>query len=334
MNNNITPLTPDLNVQTPDLSIMSTSLSTLNNHMVTASVLYSKTLYLSHLYERFKRLNQLIVVERQRLGESCARLRIDIESRTVTLREYDQELSDTKKTDDIREIQKERAQTLMNAINLASTEADRLANALSEMKETINRSQTLEFQKNLERDLTQNSSGIDGTHTRLAALKEERRVLSDAIDAIESKGFASIARDTLLTAEKVIALGLQPPQIAVVSLAIEQMKATLEYGAEGISFIALIKRRDSLRERIERQFEQLAQREKEKLALVQRIELIGCLHTVDDQRAIYTEQYQKIVQTIESFVAINKAIASDDKERSTRFISSGLQLTSYLQVIR
>ncbi|MBI6856042.1 alpha-xenorhabdolysin family binary toxin subunit B [Pseudomonas cichorii] len=331
---NITSLATPLNIQTPDLALMSTSLNIMNNNLVTADVLYSKTLYLNNLYERFKRINKTIMVERQRLGESSARLRIEIESRTVILREYEQELNAAKDQADISEIQEERAHILTSSITMIGTEANRLANVLSEMKEAFDRQQTLDFQKGLEKDVIQKTGRIEATTNQLATIQEERRVLSEAIDAIESKGFETIAKDTLLTAEKVIALGLQPPQIAVVTLAIEQMKATLEYGAEGLNFIALIKRRDSLRERIEKLFEELAQREQEKLALAQRIELIECFHTMDDQRSVYVEQYQKIVQTVESFVALNKALAADDEERSARFIRSGLQLTSYLQPIR
>nr|WP_260408818.1 alpha-xenorhabdolysin family binary toxin subunit B [Pseudomonas cichorii] len=332
--NNVTAIDTQLNIQTPDMSIMSASLNTLNTTLVSADVLYAKTLYLSNLYERFKRINKVIVIERQRLGETSARLIIDIQSKTGVLREYDQELNETENPDDIRDIQEERANALQQTINLVRNEAGRMANVLSDMKENVNRPQTLEFLNSLEKDVIQGTARVNDITTRLTALKEERRVLSEAIDAIESKGLANIAKDTLLSAEKIAALGLQPPQTAVIALAIEQMKATLEYGAEGLTFIALIKRRDSLRERIERMLEQLAQREKEKLALVQRVELIGCFHTMDDQRSAYAEQYQKIVQTIDHFVALNKVIATDDKERSARLISSGLQLVNYLQAIR
>ncbi|RMQ40105.1 hypothetical protein ALQ04_03633 [Pseudomonas cichorii] len=334
MTTTITPLDNSLNIKAPDVQVMSSNLGSMNSTLVTADVLYAKTLYLPNLYARFKRINNTMVIEHQRLGGACMRLMRDIESRIELLRKYDQELIETNDQTDVDDIQTERAYTLKNAMSMASAEALKLANALSAMKEAANRQQTLEFKKSLEQDVIRATAGLDETRTRLAGLQEERRVLSEAIDAIESKGFANIARDTLLTAEKIIALGLQPPQIAVITLAIEQMKATLEQGAEGINFIGLLKRRDSLRERIDKLFEQLSQREKEKQALAQRIELIECFHAMDDQRTLYVEQYQKVAQAVDSFIAINQAVAADDKQRSARFVSAGLQMVSYLQPIR
>ncbi|MFJ4144059.1 alpha-xenorhabdolysin family binary toxin subunit B [Pseudomonas sp. NPDC089734] len=334
MNGTITSIGTALNVQAPDLSIMSTSLASMNNSMISADILYAKTLYLPNVYERFKRINKTVVIERQRLGEYCARLAIDVDSKISLLRKYEQELRESTDPDEISDIQAECAYTLKSAMGTAGNEAYKLANALREMKEPVNRQQTQGFKTSIEQDIVKVTTNIDDTLVRLTGLKEERRVLSAAIDAIESKGFANIARDTLLTAEKVVALGVQPPQMEVIALAIEQMKATLEYGAEGINFIGMIKRRDSLRERVDKLSEQLAQKEKEKLGLAQRVELIGYFHTMDDQRSLYLEQYKKIVDTVDSFLAINKAGAADDEERNTRFISSGLQLTAYLRPIR
>ncbi|GFM89227.1 hypothetical protein PSCICO_46260 [Pseudomonas cichorii] len=330
----MTTLDTPLNIKTPDLLIMINSQSALSSKLVTADVLYAKTYYLPAIYERFKRINNAIVIEHQRLGAACMRLMLDIESRIAQLRKYDQELGETMDQGEIKDIQAERTLALKNAMALASAESVKLANALSGMTEASNRQQTREFQASLEQDVLRATTGINEANTTLASVREERRVLSEAIDAIESKGFASIAKDTLLTAEKVIALGVQPPQIAVITLAIEQMKATLDYGNEGINFIAMIKRRDSLRERIDKLFEQLTQREKEKLALTQRIELIECFNTMDDQRTLYVEQYQKIAQTIDSFLAANQAAAQDENAFRRRFISYGLQLASYLRPIR
>ncbi|MBX8496044.1 alpha-xenorhabdolysin family binary toxin subunit B [Pseudomonas cichorii] len=334
MTTSISAIDTPLNIKTPDLLAMSASQNALSSKLVIADVLYSKTAYLPNIYQRFKRINNAVIVERQRLGGACMKLKIDIESRIAQLRKYDQELAETKDQDDLNDIQAERAYTLKNAMTVASTEAVKQANALNEMKEASGRQQTQEFQTSLEQDVLKATTGINDTNTLLASLQEERRVLTEAIDAIESKGFASIAKDTLLTAEKVIALGVQPPQIAVITLAIEQMKATLEYGAEGINFISMIKRRDSMRERIDKLFEKVTQKEKDKQALTQRIELITCFHAMDDQRTLYVEQYQKIAQTIDSFLAINQAAALDEKELSRRFINTGLQLASYLQPIR
>ncbi|MBX8486654.1 alpha-xenorhabdolysin family binary toxin subunit B [Pseudomonas cichorii] len=334
MTTSISAIDTPLNIKTPDLLAMSASQNALSSKLVIADVLYSKTAYLPNIYQRFKRINNAVIVERQRLGGACMKLKIDIESRIAQLRKYDQELAETKDQDDLNDIQAERAYTLKNAMTVASTEAVKQANALNEMKEASGRQQTQEFQTSLEQDVLKATTGINDTNTLLASLQEERRVLTEAIDAIESKGFASIAKDTLLTAEKVIALGVQPPQIAVITLAIEQMKATLEYGAEGINFISMIKRRDGMRERIDKLFEKVTQKEKDKQALTQRIELITCFHAMDDQRTLYVEQYQKIAQTIDSFLAINQAAALDEKEFSRRFINTGLQLASYLQPIR
>ncbi|MBX8575673.1 alpha-xenorhabdolysin family binary toxin subunit B [Pseudomonas cichorii] len=334
MTTSISAIDTPLNIKTPDLLAMSASQNALSSKLVIADVLYSKTAYLPNIYQRFKRINNAVIVERQRLGGACMKLKIDIESRIAQLRKYDQELAETKDQDDLNDIQAERAYTLKNAMTVASTEAVKQANALNEMKEASGRQQTQEFQTSLEQDVLKATTGINDTNTLLASLQEERRVLTEAIDAIESKGFASIAKDTLLTAEKVIALGVQPPQIAVITLAIEQMKATLEYGAEGINFISMTKRRDGMRERIDKLFEKVTQKEKDKQALTQRIELITCFHAMDDQRTLYVEQYQKIAQTIDSFLAINQAAALDEKEFSRRFINTGLQLASYLQPIR
>ncbi|POY78797.1 hypothetical protein BKM09_007785 [Pseudomonas amygdali pv. morsprunorum] len=96
------------------------------------------------------------------------------------------------------------------------------------MAQGIDRQQIAEFGQSLQGDMANAGTRLDVLHTTLARLNEERQVLSTAIDALESKGATSIAKDTLINADKVLSLGMQPPELAVIMLALEQMKATLD----------------------------------------------------------------------------------------------------------
>lgn len=330
MKNTLTLNDTAFSAQVPDRAVMTRSLQLMRNSLVKADLLFAKTQYLPNLYEKLTRLNILAVTEQQRLGEHAERLLIDIESKTALLRQYAQSSATPMDAEDLEDIE---AQCQRLVSNVTAT-ADQLASAVSAMTQGIDRQQTAEFVQSLEGDIAKTGIELDASHTSLATLKDERQVLSSAIDALESKGLASIAKDTLITAEKVLSLGMQPPQLAVIMLALEQMKATLENGAAGINLIAMIKRRDGFRERINALSQQLASLDKDKMGFAQRIELLECFNAFDEQRAAYVEQYQKIKNTLDSFLDINTTGTSDDSQRSMRLIESGRQLIGYLNRIR
>jgi predicted nucleic acid-binding Zn-ribbon protein len=334
MNTQVTSLDTPLAVQIPDVVSMSNNQGAMMRSLSTAEVLFSKTRYLPNLHDRYKRLNGIVSTERQRLRGACAKMAIDIEFSIGKLREYDQESRETTEQDHLDELQAARQRTLSGNLTALNGEAIKLQDTLRKLNQSIDRNATEDFRKSLQQDIASVTVRLDAAKTQLTSLTEARRVASEAIAALESKGFAEIAKDTLLTAEKVIALGLQPPQIAVITLAVEQLKETLEFATASINYLGLVKQRDSLRGRIDALNEQLLPLEKEKLDLSQRLELIACFHAMDDQRSAYAQQYQKIVQTVDSFVALNTSATTEDQQATRRFISSGLQMVSYLQLIR
>ncbi|KPB16812.1 Methyl-accepting chemotaxis protein [Pseudomonas savastanoi pv. nerii] len=330
MKNTFTPNDTAFTGQVPDRDIMTRSLHLMRNSLIKADLLFAKTQYLPNLYEKLTRLNTLAVTEQHHLGEHAERLIIDIESKTALLRQYAQPSATPIDAEELKDIDVQ----CQRLVNNATATAQQLASALSGMTQGIDRQQTAEFGQSLQGDMANAGTRLDVLHTTLAKLNEERQVLSTAIDALESKGATSIAKDTLITADKVLSLGMQPPELAVIMLALEQMKATLEKGEAGINLIAMIKRRDGFRERINALSQQLAGMDKEKMALAQRIELIECFNAFDEQRAAYVEQYQKIKNTLDSFLVVNTKGASDDRQRSMRLIESGQQLIGYLNRIR
>lgn len=334
MNTTTAPRNVPLVTLAPDTSAMATSLNLMNDSLFKADVLFASTRYLPHLYEKFKRLNTVVITEQQQLAEHCARVVINVESNIPLLRACNLQLNSNKDPEENAELQAERSHLLKASLSLVSAEGHQLNKALSLMTANHDRQQTQKFQQSLSNDAVGATANNAVMAAELVRLTEERRVLSGAIAAIESKGLAGIAKDTVITAQSVMALGMQPPEMALITLALEHMKATIEQGAEGINLIAMFKRRDGLRLRFDTLTATLTEAEKSRLELLQRIELIGHFHAMDEQCAVYAEHYRKIVKTLENFTALNDAPASDDQQRSTRLIDSGLQLVAYLTLIR
>lgn len=334
MTNTITPIDVPFNVYPVDLTIMKSSLEAMGIEQVKADDLYSKTSYLPALYAKFDTLTAALKREKQRLREYSARMCINIQSAVEELRTCTRELGEDSIPDDLANAGVICTRLQTNALKTTRAEVIKLQQALTVMSVDLNRTQTQAFQATLEQDIAKVGVLITDTKAQLEKLDAERQVLTDAIDALESPGLAGIAKDTALTAQKLLELGVLPPQIEIIKLAIDQMTATVETAVAGFNFLALIEQRNVLRTRINTLREGMAAKGREVLELSQRVELIGCFHALEGHRAIYVEQYSAVEKTVAGFIALNGAVATDDSQRDQRFISSGLRLVDYLQPLR
>ncbi|MEB0094562.1 alpha-xenorhabdolysin family binary toxin subunit B, partial [Pseudomonas sp. CCI4.2] len=55
----------------------------------------------------------------------------------------------------------------------------------------------------------------------------QRKVFTNALATLEAVGLMSFGEDAILTAEKIAGMGMQPPIMALVQMALDQMKKTL-----------------------------------------------------------------------------------------------------------
>ena len=93
------------------------------------------------------------------------------------------------------------------------------------------------------------------------------------------------------------------PHIAVILLAINQMKETIGTIGEGIRYKDMVKQRDALVSKITDQSTSIASKQKQIVALKGKIQFIDTLHTIDDLLKIYSNEYQHVIDNFESFTA-------------------------------
>ena len=334
MNSNITPIDTTLNAKPVDISVMRHSLDAMRNEQVKADVAYMKTAYLPDTYEKFKRLNLTLGLEHQRLGEYSTRLIIDISATIDELRVWNAKLNTPGNPDELEDAKLSLTRIFAKMLKTASAEARKLHSGRDAIGEIFDGRQAQDFLTSLEVDIARLAVSRSEQDAQLVILDGKRTVLSEAIDALESTGFATVAKETLLTGEKILALGLQPPQIALITLAIEQLKATVDGAVVGFNFLSLVKQRDTLRIRINKLNQEKVETGREQLSLTQRTQLIGHFNSMREFRSNYLQQYKNVLQTVENFISCNQLPGADEGERSRRFVSSGLQLIGYLQPLQ
>lgn len=338
MTQNITPLNLNFRLQPFDLNVIRSRSFLMLTDMTRADVLHSQTGYLPHPYQKFKQLNLAMGQQRQRLGESSARVIISIESFLTEVRDWNEQAESTSDAERLDHLDKLRSRSLDKALKTVRNEIEKLQSGLQFVNQHIDMQSMEAFASSLEQRVAGFVATENEQAAQLSVLVEKRTTLSQAIDALQETGFTKIGQNALLTAEKVLELGLKPSVADViilgVKLGIEQMKASLVNAEAGFNYLTMVKQRDALRLQIDALRQKQAGAEQEKQMDLKRIELIGCFRSMREHNAAYLEQYGNIVTTVENFAAANAASYADENERRQRFITSGIQLISYLQPLR
>ncbi|PHN28574.1 alpha-xenorhabdolysin family binary toxin subunit B [Pseudomonas sp. ICMP 561] len=323
-----------LQSEAPDLAVLRQSKQYCNDKMIDIEVFYTQTSYLPSLYGKFNRLNSTLNQAHTRLRDGTQRLQYDLDSQANVLRGYLKELAESSDDTERLEILADAAKEMNAVLKSTRNEASTLAASLLSISEPFERTSTLRNLLGFNTELERLPEEIQEIEASRAKVEAERATLTAAINAIESKGFGAIAQDAILTGEKIAALGPTPPEAAVIALALDLLKQSLDKLDASLNFLGLIRMRDVLRERSNAYAAALRDKQLELGAVGRRISLIDAAHLFDDELQTYKREYSKVVDAVRAYEARFNRMSTVDEFTAQAFIADTTALAAYLRPIR
>ncbi len=298
---------------------------------VKSQALFLRWNYLPQLHDRFRELVRDVGKCSGMLSESALSTKMALEKTIDRLKGYERELQDTQEGQEIEEIKADRAQELIGIGSLMSRPVQQLAGQLAAINDRFDRRLTLGFIDDFGKDQQNVQATIDRLNNERSERQNERRVITEAINALEKGGIEAIGNDLVLTLAEVTKLGIAPPQVQLVMLAIEQLKKTIEQIGDGIRFLDMLRERDKLVGKIEALAREIEAQNLNLASLKGKVEFIEHIHLIDDQRQRYVGEYQGAVRRFKLFASQMEADRYlDDAQRSVEFIDQARQFIVFL----
>lgn len=319
--------------EAPDLAIMRQSKASCNDTMINIEMFHIQTAYLPSLCDKFSRLNATLNQADKNLRDCTQRLYYDITTHSDILGNYLDELAQSISDAERLEVSGDMAKELNAALKLTHTQVRTLAHSLLSISDTLDRTSTLRNIASFQVEQERIPEEIERIESSKRDVEAERATLTAAINAIESKGFGAIAQDTLLTAEKVAALGPTPPEAAVIQLALGLLKKSLEDIDAAFNFLGLVSLRNRLRQRSNEISATLRAKQREFSLLNRRVRMLEAVHAFDDEIQNYKREYSKVVDAIRLFETSLTRVTKIDKLVIDNFRTQAAAVVNYLKPI-
>ncbi|MDB5981375.1 MAG: hypothetical protein JWQ69_2390 [Pseudomonas sp.] len=333
MNNTVEP-TANLQLEVLDLAALRQSIASCNHQMIDIEVFHTQTAYLPSLYGRFNRLNSTLNQANIRLRDATQRLQQHLVARTTALRgllvEHANAFDDAERLEILGEVANELNETL----SATRTQTSILADSLLSVSEAFDRTSTLRNLAGFSAEQERLPEEIKQLEARRAKVEEERATVTAAINAIESKGFGAIAKDTVLTGERVAAMGVTSPEAAAIQLGLDLLKQSLDNMDAALNFLGLVSLRDRLRARSNDFSATLRAKNTDLDILNRRIRMIHAAHAFDDHLQDYKREFSKVVASLRAYQIRFNRMPNVDEAGVQAFIAQTTTLATYLQPVR
>lgn len=137
---------------------------------------------------------------------------------------------------------------------------------------------------------------------RMAVLEKQRdelepkiKSVSDGIDLIAKAGIEKLGEQMDLSKDKVVELGMTPPQVAVVMFAIDTLKMLIEDIGTTVSYLNMVAQLNRLKDRLAELKDQAKRFTSDALRAAGQIELLQALDKVDEQRSDYVAEFSRLL---------------------------------------
>lgn len=169
---------------------------------------------------------------------------------------------------------------------------------------------------------------------KLAKLVTEMKSVSDTIDLISKAGIEKIGEEAKLSLDSLRALGLAPPQVQIVLLAIDTLKKLITGIGEAISYLNMLAAYRRLNERALELRAQLQKHGNDMARIVGRIELVNTLDELDDGRSKYASEFANLVGDFELLLLdFSQDIALPVEDRADKAIAKIAEAVAFLKTI-
>lgn len=318
----------------PDMKALNDAKALCNSKIIDATVTHNATGYLPNIFAKFQSLNTALNSAHSGLTESAQQIFYLLDKPIDDLVHYQEELEDVTDAEDRAYILGRIFDVRNTALADTGKETKKLAQHLKSISEAFNRASTLKSLEELELQATTLPDDIANLEERKSTLDGELTTLTSAIQALEGKGFAEIGEETILNAESLAALQLAGPHAAAVKAALDLLQKSLADLDAALNYFGLLKLRENLNVRIDAETTKINANKDEIRTVGQRIKLIDALHAFDDERAIYLQEYSKVVTSLEVYLNQPVPTPNDDDESIEQWVQGANAMMVYLKAVR
>jgi len=327
------PMDNSMSLNEPDMKALRDAKAACNSKIVDATVYHTETAYLPNLFGKATDLNTALNRAHLVLSESTQKISFNLEQPIEDIVRYQEELADTEDEEDREYILDSISRKLSSATNDTQDETNKLAGHLKSLSDALSRESTLKSLEGLKIQAAKLPEDLTALEERKNNLKEELATLNSAIQAIEAKGFAEIGEETILNAEALAALQLGGPPAAALKAALDLLQKSLADLDASLNYHGLLSLRQNLHARSDAETQKINDKNDEIRKVKQRTLFIESIHSFDDERVIYVDEYSKIVSSFRSFVNKHTSTPKDD-EAVGQWIQDAGELMAYLTAIR
>jgi hypothetical protein len=312
-----------------NLTALTSSHEQMRDDRTQANVWLLKLGYLPDLFDRFNRLVTNVGQGASQLQSSALESHQELENTLRRLARNENDRNAETDPEVIEEIEDERKHLLASATRAIADKAGQVRCCLGNIQDRFDRRLTEAYILDFKRDEQLANAEIVDLQSKLVALKEERQVIVDAVSTLEKSGIEEIGKDIELTIGKITELGLTPPEIKLVMMAIDQLKKTIIDAGKAVRFLDMLRESDKLQQKVEDLINEIDRETSIVHASTGKVIYLQAIHSIEGAREKYIGEYSVAVATFDKFLTAIEAkqFVDDDafsaafKEQASLFIN-------------
>lgn len=330
---NIIPFSTEVTYTAPDYELIKLNIGKMLQQNAEAEFAFNETKYLPSIHTKARGLHTSIVQAKRNIDESLDTLKTVSAKALSNLNKYRAQATEELTDDEIEANTYAREQTIITFKKAYAPAVDAIQQqykALADVK--FDPALTTTYKDALQADLTQLNTALAAIDAEAAALENSRTIINDAMAVLEKGNFVDIAKDTLITAESISALGLVAPQVEIIKFAIEHMKKTLENIGEALNYLTMYEQRELLVSKIKALKPKQADYAAQVKTISSKTKLIVSIHGLFENFFGARAEYSKVEQSISAFADLMAVTKQADYE--DRLVAAAPSLVAYLNIAR
>lgn len=327
---NVSTLNTAVIYETLDTVQIRRSLEEMLKHDAEADYAFQQTNYLPSVRDKAKGLYAATIDTRQAVDKVSLILRNDTATALKKLNELRAAAPEMEAEDEREDNLYFRHNTLTSFQKNLQAAMDTLQEPFSVLTGVkFDPSSTTTYKTQLDAALAELNKALAATEEKMEALENSRTILSEAMAVFEKKNLADVAKETLLTAENISALGVAAPEVELIKFAIDHMKKTMENISESLNYYSMYEQRERLITDIKKLMTQIKSKNAEVENTTAKSQLIASVHGVYEQFFTARAEYVKFERSINAF---NRHVGTGDPTAyEDRFVAAAPYLIDYLK---
>jgi septation ring formation regulator EzrA len=234
---------------------------------------------------------------------------------------------------DLEEIAEDINDAVVDVSGKITQQANTVRKALADISEELNRFTTDTEIEVFKQNNQLMSQELETTKSAIAQLSTERSAVTSAIALIETKDFATLLNDTILTAKTLADAGMQPPQVEIVEAGLKIGSEFIGDVQKGLKLLDLIDLRNSMNERLDKLTGQRKAFEDQLAKNDDSIKLILQAYAFDDMRGQVVIGTNQVIDTIEAVTVYISQTDTGQEDQLSEVVQTLQKLSDYTRTI-